>query len=474
MVDRENKYIIFGCGKIGREALEYLGEENVYCFVDNNVGLNGNEICGKKVISFEKLKRRCGDYTVVIAAKPSFAYEMKEQLEDNDIYDYQLFAYMKQKRNYWSEEYQIVKKQLDELKKQYKTDSICVEFYLVDAFEIAHFKPLYELFRIHKINAVFVAENNLNNTAHDWFDYEEAIKILQEHDLEYRNECNVNAHLVFTTQYASTLKKYKNAVKINMTYGLALYRDAYDFSKEAMCGFDYKLVHGALMREECAAKGYIDKEHIRIMGYPKHYEAIKRHMDRDKIIAELGIKTDKPIIGYFPTWDENSSIMLFGDRIKELKKNFYIVTKAHHCTYRLPSKRHELEKLYDISDIVLEGNFDFEKSAMIGNINLCDAKSGAALETCLLNDKAKAVFLSMHEEDEHYFMEELYEIAYVVSRPEQLNEVIERIMNQDVYQSIRDERMNRYFDRSVNKQNLWGILKDMIDIAVLHQEGDFE
>ncbi|MCM1237585.1 MAG: hypothetical protein NC489_46570, partial [Ruminococcus flavefaciens] len=138
-MDDQKKYIIFGCGKTGKMALEYLGENNVFCFADNNAGLSGDVIFGKKIISFEELKGICDDYTVVIATKLSFAYEIKEQLENNNIQDYQLFEYMRQKRNYWREEYQIVKKQLDELKEQCRSDSINVEFYLVDAFEIAHF-----------------------------------------------------------------------------------------------------------------------------------------------------------------------------------------------------------------------------------------------------------------------------------------------------------------------------------------------
>lgn len=470
MDDYEKKYIIFGCGKIGKEALEYLGETNVFCFVDNDASLSGDVIYGKRIISFEELKGICENYTVVIAARLSFAYEIKEQLENNNIYDYQLFEYMRQKRNYWREEYQIVKKQLDELKEQYRADSINVEFYLVDAFEIAHFKPLYELLRINKINAVFVAENILNNTTHDWFDYDEALRILQEENLEYRNECNVNAHIVFTTQYASVLKKYKNAIKINMTYALALYKESYEFSKEAMRGFDYKLVHGQLMWEECVAKRILDKEHIKIIGFPKHYELIGKRLDRDRILGELGIKTDKPIIGYFPTWDENSSIIAFEKSIRELKQNFFIVTKAHHCTYRLPDKKHELKILYDISDIVLEGNYEFEKAAMIGDINICDAKSGAALETCLINDKAKAIFLSLHDKKEHYFMEELYKIACVVDQPDQLKAIITRVMDKDIYQSVRNKGMDRYFDKSINKLELWGILKDIIDTTLKQKE----
>ena len=49
---------------------------------------------------------------------------------------------------------------------QWKRENLIqVEFYLIDAFEIAHFKPLYECFRKNGINAFFVAEPIERNTA---------------------------------------------------------------------------------------------------------------------------------------------------------------------------------------------------------------------------------------------------------------------------------------------------------------------
>ena len=36
------KVILFGAGQYGRKALEYFGQEQVYCFVDNNIDLVGS------------------------------------------------------------------------------------------------------------------------------------------------------------------------------------------------------------------------------------------------------------------------------------------------------------------------------------------------------------------------------------------------------------------------------------------------
>jgi lipopolysaccharide cholinephosphotransferase len=49
------KIIIFGAGHDGREALEFFGIENTFCFVDNNSNLHGNSIKGLRILSFSQL-----------------------------------------------------------------------------------------------------------------------------------------------------------------------------------------------------------------------------------------------------------------------------------------------------------------------------------------------------------------------------------------------------------------------------------
>ena len=87
------KYILFGCGEIGKKALDYLGDTNVYCFADNNSIMTGKQKYGKRIIDFDELKKVCEDYTVVISTSvnTSSAYEIKKQLEENGILDYVMF-----------------------------------------------------------------------------------------------------------------------------------------------------------------------------------------------------------------------------------------------------------------------------------------------------------------------------------------------------------------------------------------------
>lgn len=89
--DADKKYILFGCGYIGKRAVDYFGAANVAYFADNNAAMAGQEVCGKKVLSFDEMKAIRQDYTIMITTKAMYAAEISKQLEDNGIYDYWRF-----------------------------------------------------------------------------------------------------------------------------------------------------------------------------------------------------------------------------------------------------------------------------------------------------------------------------------------------------------------------------------------------
>lgn len=86
----DKKIVIFGSGKLGHEALLALGNENVECLCDNNPELTGKEKYGKRVISFDELKEKYSDATIMICAdwQSGNAYAISEQCEENGIVDY--------------------------------------------------------------------------------------------------------------------------------------------------------------------------------------------------------------------------------------------------------------------------------------------------------------------------------------------------------------------------------------------------
>lgn len=47
--------VLFGSEIVGKEAIQYLGKDNVICFCDNNPSNVGKIIEDRRVISFEEL-----------------------------------------------------------------------------------------------------------------------------------------------------------------------------------------------------------------------------------------------------------------------------------------------------------------------------------------------------------------------------------------------------------------------------------
>lgn len=107
----EKKYILFGCGDIGKEAIYYFGSANVAYFADNYAGMTGREVCGKKVLSFAELKEIYQDYTLVITTKEAFAREISKQFEENGIYDYWKFEEYERGKpeSFWESGYRVIK-----------------------------------------------------------------------------------------------------------------------------------------------------------------------------------------------------------------------------------------------------------------------------------------------------------------------------------------------------------------------------
>lgn len=79
-----------------------------------------------------------------------------------------------------------------------KGEHTSVEFYLIDAFEIFHFLPLYYLFERRGIQVKFVAEPPESNTSGKWFDYNRAIEILEVNKVRY--EKNVTRIVILLLQ----------------------------------------------------------------------------------------------------------------------------------------------------------------------------------------------------------------------------------------------------------------------------------
>lgn len=109
--DAEKKYIFFGCGDIGKEAVDYFGTANVAFFADNNAGMTGEEVCGKRVLSFDEMKAIRQDYTIMITTKAVYAAEISKQFDENGIYDYWRFEEFERSESdsCWESGYRVIR-----------------------------------------------------------------------------------------------------------------------------------------------------------------------------------------------------------------------------------------------------------------------------------------------------------------------------------------------------------------------------
>lgn len=97
-IDMSKKVVLFGAGAFGAKALNYLGEEKVYCYVDNNPDLKGKTVNGKAVKSFDAMKELAKSYQIVIAVDAHKASILAEQLENAGITEY--ITYLELVNNY--------------------------------------------------------------------------------------------------------------------------------------------------------------------------------------------------------------------------------------------------------------------------------------------------------------------------------------------------------------------------------------
>jgi glycosyltransferase involved in cell wall biosynthesis len=83
MASGAENIIVFGAGMWGKTALEHYGEKSVAFFCDNNNDRVGQTYCGKKIISFEQLKKIPSGYKIVIAI--GNFYQVANQLYESGI-----------------------------------------------------------------------------------------------------------------------------------------------------------------------------------------------------------------------------------------------------------------------------------------------------------------------------------------------------------------------------------------------------
>lgn len=439
--------ILFGSGNYGHAMLEFLGTENVAFFAHNGekeiLEAGGSKFT---VLPFDEYLAHCQECYTIICASEAIEHEILTQLLENHIERFLLWeditgiwnsdaeqraskirsqigipSYLNPVREYIKN---LIERRIPLIRDSHSE----VEFYVVDSFELSHFLPIYSGLRRRGVKTRIVAEPQAINAAASWFDYGRTIELLKKAGIEYSTLRNPCAKVAITTQFPDTLKYYQG-LKFQVHYGTVWHRKrAFGFRKEVAEGFDCILTHGEFFKTLIA--GISSKPCVVDISYPRYQEFFDCPPEKDTILKELGVNTDKPILVYYPTWDDYSSIQRYWNTIRALRKDFFVISKPHHCTWRLADKKRDLEALYECSDLVLNGTYHLEKTALIADCAICDASSGIVSEIVFLNNDIKEILL-LENTDRTEFYVDINQFAACVKTPEELPDALSRIMRYD-------------------------------------------
>lgn len=89
------KKIIFGAGYFGKQALDFIGKENVKFFIDNSVDKQQVNCLGLKVFSLNEALLQIDASPVIIAVSDKYVNDIKNQLDEAGIVNYEIFAEFK-------------------------------------------------------------------------------------------------------------------------------------------------------------------------------------------------------------------------------------------------------------------------------------------------------------------------------------------------------------------------------------------
>lgn len=83
----QKKYAIFGAGNIGRQALDFLGKENVIFFIDNSVSKQGGQIDEINIVSIDSFIEMGVDAQIIVSVSEKYITDIFNLLNDKGIFN---------------------------------------------------------------------------------------------------------------------------------------------------------------------------------------------------------------------------------------------------------------------------------------------------------------------------------------------------------------------------------------------------
>ena len=253
-----------------------------------------------------------------------------------------------------------------------------IEFYHIDAFEIANFEAIWRQLLLMGVDARLVAVDGERNTAATgWFDFERFDAYCAARGIDYRRSTDPAATLGVTTQNAGILRDYSK--RIRLMYGASPFPPGWSMQPHSVLPFDAVLVHGQFHADWFTR--WLPRERLPIVGYPRYDDFFAGRIQRHEIRRRWGIDQSRPVLAFMPTWADNTAFDSFFPALLALRQRFEIVLRPHHCTLRMEPQRMALMRASGLA--LLDNAYDLSDIYAGADVVVADVRSGSMFEACM-------------------------------------------------------------------------------------------
>ncbi len=253
---------------------------------------------------------------------------------------------------------------------------------------------------------------------------------------------NILVHPSFSVQYFKGVEGIKH---VQVFHGTS--DKPFNFHK-SLKYYDLIVVPGKKMREDIIARGLAEDGKIKIVGYPKLDSFLNSDFDKDAFLKDLGIKNNKKIVLYSPTWDDPdnySSFKRFISVVVRGLKEFNVIVKPHPNI--LKYRPWQILKAFLIKRKnvrIYPGKMNIIPLMSVSDIMLTDISTVS--HEYLAFDKPM-IFLAPKDIDripeEHRW---IWRCGDVVKEPSKLPEIVKNnLYNKDMYSDVRNEAKKYIF-----------------------------
>jgi glycosyltransferase involved in cell wall biosynthesis len=254
-----------------------------------------------------------------------------------------------------------------------------IEFYHIDAFEVANYEPIWRKLIAMGVEARMVAVHSNHNTAEPgWFDYDRFSDYCAEREIPFTTEVDPLADIGITTQNADILRDY--SYRVRLMYGPVVYPAAWALQPHSVKHFDAVLTHGQTYTDYFSS--WLPREQLPIIGYPRYDNFFAGKLQKEEIHERWGLTNKKPVLVFLPTWGNNTGFDTFFPALLALADRYHIVLRPHHCTLRFEFERMELMRNSGL--LILNNAFDLDEIYAGADVVVADVRSGGLFEafTC--------------------------------------------------------------------------------------------